>query len=115
MQAREGRLFEAAASFRRAVAILEGLPALPPFNQYNLACCHALLAGVATEVGSGQTATEGRAAADKAMDALRRAVAGGYLNITGFPTNTDLDALRQREDFQKLRQELEAKGTQGGP
>jgi hypothetical protein len=115
IHARAGRPSEAVASFGRAATILERLPTPAPFDLYNLACYYALLAGVAAEAGSGLTAAERQAAADKAMDALRRAVAGGYRNVALFRTDTDLDALRQREDFQKLMQELEAKGKEGGP
>jgi hypothetical protein len=73
-----------------------------------LACYHALLAGVAAEAGAGLTAAEGTAAAEKAMDALRKAVAGGYRNVKHMRSDTDLDSLRQREDFQKLLKDLES-------
>jgi hypothetical protein len=53
------------------------------------------------------TAAQGRAAADKAMDALRRAFAAGKQYVAGMRTDTDLDVLRPREDFQKLLAELE--------
>jgi tetratricopeptide (TPR) repeat protein/tRNA A-37 threonylcarbamoyl transferase component Bud32 len=112
MQHRGGHLSEAVASLRQAVAILERLPALPPVEHYNLACYYALLAGIAAEASSGLTVAEGQAAADKAMDALRRAVAAGYRDVANMRTDTDLDPLRQREDFQKLLQELEAKGKE---
>jgi hypothetical protein len=61
------------------------------------------------------TVAEEWTAADKAMSTLRRAVAAGYRNVAHMRTDTDLDALRQREDFQKLIQELEVKGKEGGP
>jgi hypothetical protein len=76
---------------------------------------YALLAGVATEADSGLTPIEGQAATDKAMDALRRVVTAAYRNVARMRVDTDLDALRKREDFQKLMQELEAKGKEGGP
>ena len=49
------------------MAILERLPNLEPVDLYNLACGHAQLAGIAAEPGSGMTAAEGRAEADRAM------------------------------------------------
>ena len=48
-------------------------------------------------------------AADGAMATLRRAVAAGYSDVAHMRTDTDLDALRQRDDFQKLIKDLEAK------
>jgi hypothetical protein len=43
----------------------------------------------------------------KAMALLRQAVAKGYTDAAHVKSNTDLDALRQRDDFQKLMAELE--------
>jgi hypothetical protein len=47
---------------------------------------------------------------DAAMKALRLAVSKGYKDVKNIKTDTDLDPLRQREDFQKLLAELEGKG-----
>jgi serine/threonine-protein kinase len=107
IQRRRGRAAEAAASFRRAVAAMEQLPSPGPAELYNLACYQALQAGAAAE-GSGLTAAEARAAADGAMATLRRAVAAGFRNAAHLRADTDLDALRPRDDFQKLIQDLEA-------
>jgi hypothetical protein len=43
----------------------------------------------------------------RAMELLRLAVAKGFKNAAHMKKDTDLDALRQREDFQKLLAELE--------
>jgi tetratricopeptide (TPR) repeat protein len=43
----------------------------------------------------------------KAMALLRQAAAKGYTDAAPMMNNTDLDALRQRDDFQKLVAELE--------
>ncbi len=106
---RAGRPAEAAASFRSAGTILEQLPTLTPYDHYNLACSHAQLAGMATEAGSGLKAEEALAEAEKAMAALRQAVAAGFNAIGRLRSDTSLDPLRPREDFQKLMRELEAK------
>jgi hypothetical protein len=111
VQGRAGRPAEAAASFRSAAALAETWPTLSVRNRYNLACFHALLAGVATEAGSGLTADEGAAAAERAMAALRQAVAAGYSNAAQLRTEAALDALRQREGFRKLLKELEEKAA----
>src|SRR5262249_23290021 len=109
VQRRGGRPAEAAASFKQSIAIMEGLPSLIPGQHYDLACFRALLAGVAADPGSGVTAAEARAAADGAMAELRQAVTGGFRNVALMKTDTDLDALRSRPDFQQLVKELGAK------
>jgi hypothetical protein len=68
-------------------------------------------------MGSGLSAAEGAAELDRAMVLLRRAIAGGYRNLTWMRRDPDLDPLRTRPDFQALMMDLEfpsdpfAKGT----
>jgi tetratricopeptide (TPR) repeat protein len=111
VQRRAGRPAEAAASFRSARAILEHLPTLTPRDHYNLACCHALLAAVAADAGSGVTAEEGKSEAEGAMAALRHAVAAGFNAVGRLQSDASLDALRSRQDFQKLVKEPEEKAA----
>jgi tetratricopeptide (TPR) repeat protein len=47
---------------------------------------------------------------DAAMKLLRDAVSKGYKDVPHMKKDTDLDPLRQREDFKKLIAELEGKG-----
>ena len=47
---------------------------------------------------------------DAAMKLLRDAVSKGYKGVAHMKKDTDLDPLRQREDYQKLVAELEGKG-----
>jgi eukaryotic-like serine/threonine-protein kinase len=69
-------------------------------SMYSLACCQALMVpGAADRVKQ----------ADVAMDFLRKAVAAGYCNTRRMKKDTDLDALREREDFRKLLADAEAK------
>jgi serine/threonine protein kinase/tetratricopeptide (TPR) repeat protein len=98
-------------AFQHAAAILEQLP--PGEGMYyNLACMRALCSGV---VGQGKTEltdaeqTQRRRYADQAMDALRKAVAAGFRNPGELKHDSELDALRSREDFQQLLSDLEAK------
>ena len=49
--------------------------------------------------------------ADQAMALLRKAVGMGYRDAVAVRTDSALDPLRQREDFQKLLQELEQKSA----
>jgi serine/threonine-protein kinase len=53
------------------------------------------------------TATEGRTAAEQAMQWLYRAVARGYRNVALMQRDPDLDPLRSRPDFQLLMMDLE--------
>jgi len=50
--------------------------------------------------------------ADEAMAALRQAIQNGYEEVTKLKADTDLDPLRNRDDFKKLLQELETKAKQ---
>jgi serine/threonine-protein kinase len=97
-----GRNAEGVASLRRAVTILERLPSRKPAELYNLACAHALLAGLATKPQSGITPAEGPAEGHQAMEWLQQAVAAGYQKTTMLRTDADLDTLRSRADFQLL-------------
>jgi hypothetical protein len=47
---------------------------------------------------------------DAALKLLRDAVSRGYKDVAHMKKDTDLDRLRQRDDFQKLVAELELKG-----
>jgi serine/threonine protein kinase len=102
-----GRFADAAAANRRALALYLGVPKLWERQVFELACCQAALAGLAGKDGSGVPAADGLAEADKAMELLRKAVAGGYLNLYELRNDAGLDALRQRNDFQKLVADLQ--------
>jgi serine/threonine protein kinase/tetratricopeptide (TPR) repeat protein len=109
VQRRTGQFAQAAASFRRAIALVEQLPTLTPRNHYGLACCHAQLAGMAGDARSRVTAEQGVAEAEQAMNLLQQAIAAGYDGLGRLRTDTALDTLRSREDFKKLVKELDAK------
>jgi hypothetical protein len=112
---RAGRPADAVASYRLAITMMKELRSPSEHNLYSLACYQALLAGVAAEAGSGMTAEQARAAADRAMKALSAAIAAGYRNVAHMRKDTDLDALRPRADFKKLLADLEAKQKDKGP
>ncbi len=92
----------AAAEFRRSVAIAARLPESPE-TSYNLACSRALLVGSLTRLGSAhaEADAEGRAA----VAGLRRAFDGGIRNPAIY-RDPDLDALRDRPDFQALMADI---------
>jgi serine/threonine-protein kinase len=67
---------------------------------YDFACAYA--------VASGRDAGRKKEYADRAMELLRQAVKAGYANAAHMAKDTDLNALRDREDFKKLLAEVEA-------
>jgi len=97
---------EAILAFRNAIDILEGLANPRPGDLYDIACCQSLLSGAAVEAGSGLTVAAGRAEADKAMERLRRVIAAGWSQADLMRTDTDLDPIRSRPDFQLLIMDL---------
>ena len=76
---------------------------------YYASCMRAVTAAVirATDK-SAAGAKEADAEADRAITWLRQSVAAGFNNAAHMKKDTDLDALRQRPDFQKVLTELEA-------
>jgi tetratricopeptide (TPR) repeat protein len=77
---------------------------------YDAACAHAVAASVlrATEK-SAAGAKQANAEAGQAMGWLKQAVAAGYKNVAHMKQDKDLADLRQRQDFQALIAQLEAK------
>jgi serine/threonine protein kinase/tetratricopeptide (TPR) repeat protein len=106
-----GDLAGAAADARRAIAVWEGLPSRTGEDWFEIACARTALASLAGRDGSGVSAAKSANEADVAMALLRKAVAMGYGSLDAFRTEDALDALRQREDFQKLLAELEPKAA----
>jgi serine/threonine-protein kinase len=101
-----GQPAEAAASCRRAVAIAEGIPLKSPSDHTSLAGYHARLAAVARSPDSGVSAAEGAVEADRAMAALRRAVAAGFRDAGQLRTDLEFEPIRDRDDFRLLIMDL---------
>ena len=102
-----GRASAAIAYYRRSLAELEARENPTPTDLYNLACYRALIAGAATEPGSGLTAAEGRLEAEQAVAALRRAFAAGFTDLSlAREGDPDLAPIRSRPDFQYLMMDL---------
>jgi len=73
------------------------------------ACFRAVTAAVIRADDQSEDAAKDAAAeADRAMDWLKQAVAAGFKNAAHMKQDTDLEALRTREDFKQLIAELEA-------
>jgi eukaryotic-like serine/threonine-protein kinase len=108
---------EALRAFRRAVDLYEGMPQPDPRNSYNLACnlalCIPLLGARSGAQGTVDVAKLNnndqmcRVYGDRAIDALRRAIRGGFLNREIFQEDTDLDPIRERSDFQVLLMDMD--------
>ena len=72
-----------------------------------MACCRSLIAGAASEAGSGLSAAEGRAEAERAVAGVRRAVNAGYTELILIRRDDpDLKPIRSRPDFQLLMMDL---------
>jgi len=95
--------------------LYEGLPFRSGEEWYELACRHAALASAAGREGSGISAGDGEADADKAMTLLHKAVAQGYRNADAMAKEVALDPLRDRADFRLLMMDLAFPGRPFAP
>jgi tetratricopeptide (TPR) repeat protein len=79
---------------------------------YNVCCIFGLASDAAASDSKLSPPDRARLKAqfaDRAMELLRQAVAGGLRNVAGIKNDKDLTCLHSRADFQKLIQELELK------
>ncbi len=76
---------------------------------YNAACFRSVTAGVQIKTPGADAAKLAKDDADKAMQWLHKAVQAGYKDAANMKKDTDLDPLRDREDFKKLLADVEAK------
>ena len=108
-----GEPVEALHSFQRAVDLYESIPRLDPRNTYNLACNLALCVPLIGTKNGSQTPIDilklskgdqirRRVYGDRAVEVLRRAVNGGFLDADILQSDTDLDAIRDHSDFQAV-------------
>jgi tetratricopeptide (TPR) repeat protein len=80
-----------------------------PSGLYNLACLYSVLSGLSPldkTLPAERTQREQTEAADRAMAALRRAVAAGWVNAEHLKHDPDLNPLRVRPDLQRLLLDL---------
>jgi serine/threonine protein kinase/Flp pilus assembly protein TadD len=71
----------------------------PPDQWYDFACVYSN--------ASGKMPDNKQEYADRAMEFLRKAVNAGFKDAANMAKDTDLDPLREREDFKKLIAELD--------
>jgi hypothetical protein len=102
-----------AAGCRALAEMLEKLKPTDGLTLYNIACMRAVTAALLRETDNSHAAAQNSAAeAELAMGWLKQALAAGFKDIQLLRTDKDLDALRDREDFQKLLAGLEANKEQ---
>jgi serine/threonine protein kinase/tetratricopeptide (TPR) repeat protein len=105
---------EALAALRRGEGLLAAAPDLIPVDHYNLACIRARAIPLVGRVPGEPPAERGRYEA-LAMETLRRAIARGYTDVSNMEADSDLDALRARDDFKSLIAELKARARMQAP
>jgi serine/threonine protein kinase len=98
-----------AAGCRATAEIWEKLNRTDAGSLYYAACFRAVTAAVQAKAKEPDAARLAKEDADKAMAWLTRAVAAGVTNVAHIRKNADLAFLRDREDFQKLVEELDRK------
>jgi hypothetical protein len=77
---------------------------------YDAACIRAVTAATIRAADeTGLAAKEADAEADRAMAWLKQAVAAGWNDVAHMKQDTDLDSLRERDDFKSVMRDLEAK------
>jgi hypothetical protein len=105
-----GRGGDEADASRKALALFERIDRENSEDPYNLACVRSLFSEMVGADRNDTGATErSRQLADRAMQALQRAVAGGYHDLTWIERDTDLDPLRLRDDYKVLIANLKAR------
>jgi tetratricopeptide (TPR) repeat protein len=96
---------EARAILAKGEALFAAVPQPAAVDLYNLACIRARLIPLADEDHDQAVA--------RALDSLRRAIDHGYRDYANISTDTDMEPLRQHDDFKKLMAELEGKSGSG--
>jgi len=100
-----GRLAEAHAPAEQACTVLAAMADRSPFDEFVRACAHNLCADLLEKAPGSPSASDRARREDhvaEAMDALRRAIAGGYRAVD--PKN--FSALQSRTDFQNMMLDL---------
>lgn len=103
---RQRRFGDALGLYKRSLAIWDHISAASPTELYNSACLSARMAALAHQPGAGLSAADGKAAEEKAMQKLLRAIGLGYRNVALISRDPDLNALRDRDDFKSLMLDL---------
>jgi hypothetical protein len=95
------------AGCRTSAEMWEKLDLRDAKSLYKAACWRAITARVLRDTA----ATGADAEADRAIAWLRQAVAAGYSDAAQAATDSDLEVLRHRADFQELLGQLQARSS----
>lgn len=90
------------------VAELTKTRSWPVGDWYDFACVYSIASG------KGETGSKKQEYADRAIELLKKAVKAGYHDAAHIAKDTDFDAIRGRDDFKELMEEL-AKRSPAGP
>ena len=101
-----GEIAEAEADARRSARLYGDLDSRSGQDWYEQACARATLVGLAGREGSGIPESEAAPEADRAMEALSRAIEVGFRGTDKMRDEKALDSLRSRFDFQVLMLDL---------
>jgi serine/threonine protein kinase len=103
-----------AAGCRQSAERWEKLQRTDAQGLYHAGCMRAVTAAVCRQdpkISKADAPRLGKEEADRAMVWLKQAVAAGFKDAAHMVQDTDLDSLRDREDFRMLLTELKAKTT----
>jgi serine/threonine-protein kinase len=111
-----GREPEAKDLSRKALALFDRIDTECLADFYDLACVRSLSSVLVRSDGSAAAAAaRSQRLADRAVEALRQAVAGGYQDLAWIEHDTDLDPLRSRDDYKALIAGMKAKAAASAP
>jgi hypothetical protein len=97
-----GQTAKAVSDYRQATASMHEITKPTNGEIYNMACYQSLLCGAQRKLGTETATADSRVAADEAMALLRQAIADGWQDRAELATDTDLDPIRSRPDFQPI-------------
>ncbi len=116
LRLRHSQSIQDPAGCRATAERWEQLNRADPGSLYNAACLRAVVAAVVRAADSSpEGIKEAEAEADRAIDWLRKAVAAGYKNASHMSKDSDLNALRERDDFKALLAALTDSQQQQSP
>jgi hypothetical protein len=102
----------ALSAWRKAENCLESLDKPTPYELYTLGCVLALSSELITASSTHKTGDidgEARKLGDRAVALVQRAVAAGYSDVAQIEKDSDLDAIRSRNDFKAIVGKLRAR------
>jgi tetratricopeptide (TPR) repeat protein len=97
-----GQIAKSVSDYRQAIASMHEIEKPTDWDRYNMACYQSLLSGALSKMGAEPAAAESRAAADQAIISLLSAIGAGWRDFAKLKTDTDIDPIRSRPDFQPI-------------